>query len=103
MRRSGGRRPTRLPQIAFLSATLLAPAGRAEAQVLYGGLVGRVSDGSQAKAHVERDDTPARALGTNVNGTARNNNNTRLDGAPESANADCVTGEETSRAVEVNR
>jgi hypothetical protein len=26
-------------------------------------------------------DTPARALTTNVNGTARNNNNTRLDGA----------------------
>jgi hypothetical protein len=26
-------------------------------------------------------DTPARALSTNVNGTARNNNNTRLDGA----------------------
>jgi hypothetical protein len=28
-------------------------------------------------------DTPARALGTNVNGTARNNNNTRLDGATD--------------------
>ena len=26
-------------------------------------------------------DTPARSLTTNVNGTARNNNNTRLDGA----------------------
>ena len=28
-------------------------------------------------------DTPARALGTNVNGTAGNNNNTRLDGASD--------------------
>jgi Carboxypeptidase regulatory-like domain len=47
-RRPGSRRPAWLPEIAVLSAALLAPAGRAEGQVLYGSIVGRVSDTSQA-------------------------------------------------------
>ena len=36
------------PLLVALVATILAPAGPTDAQVLYGSLVGRVSDTSQA-------------------------------------------------------
>ena len=43
-----GHRPMRLSLLAFLVAALLAPAGRSEAQVLYGSLVGNVADSTKA-------------------------------------------------------
>jgi len=77
MRRPRSRRPARLPQIAVLSAALLAPAGRAEAQVLYGSIVGRVSDASQAAMPgatvtiVHQENNLAREATTNGDGAYR--------------------------------
>ena len=77
MRRPLNRRPARLPQIAVLSAALLALAGRAEAQVLYGSLVGRVSDASQAAVPgatvtiVHQETNLAREATTNGDGAYR--------------------------------
>ena len=43
-----GRRPARLPLLATLALALLVPAGRSDAQVLYGSVVGNVSDNTKA-------------------------------------------------------
>ena len=43
-----GRRPARLPLLAALALALLVPAGRSDAQVLYGSVVGNVSDNTKA-------------------------------------------------------
>ena len=43
-----GRRPARLPLLATLALVLLVPAGRSDAQVLYGSVVGTVADTSKA-------------------------------------------------------
>jgi len=48
MRHLDGLRPKRLPLLAVLVAAVLALAGPSEAQVLYGSVVGSVSDTSQA-------------------------------------------------------
>jgi hypothetical protein len=75
--RPGSRRPGRLPQIAVLSAVLLVPAGRAEAQVLYGSIVGRVSDASESAVPgatvtiVHQETNLAREAATNGDGAYR--------------------------------
>ncbi len=43
-----GRRPARLRLLAALALALLVPAGRSDAQVLYGSVVGNVSDNTKA-------------------------------------------------------
>src|SRR6266481_5772655 len=43
-----GRRSARLPLLAALALALLVPAGRSDAQVLYGSVVGNVSDNTKA-------------------------------------------------------
>ena len=47
----------------------------------YQALINLVPGATPARFQNANTDTPERALTTNVNGTARNNNNTRLDGA----------------------
>ncbi|MGH9854835.1 MAG: carboxypeptidase regulatory-like domain-containing protein, partial [Blastocatellia bacterium] len=47
----------------------------------YQSLINLVPGSTPARFQNANTDTPERALTTNVNGTARNNNNTRLDGA----------------------
>src|SRR5215510_2618933 len=47
----------------------------------YQSLLNHVPGATPARFQNANTDTPERALTTNINGTARNNNNTRLDGA----------------------
>src|SRR5207248_5284785 len=47
----------------------------------YQSLIDLVPGSTPARFQNANTDTPARALSTNINGTARNNNGTRLDGA----------------------
>jgi len=48
MRCLDGRGPARLPLLATLALAFLVPAGRSDAQVLYGSVVGNISDNSKA-------------------------------------------------------